>query len=109
METLAAESTSGKKKVERKKTRSQPGILPCTSTASSMARASWASTAKTTNTAVLAKETPTRRSVAMSVKFARPTNSGAVMMSQRKNASTSEPTMGTTTKRSEEHTSELQS
>src|SRR5699024_7918614 len=98
IETLAAESTSGKKNVERKNTRSHGGIREATSTASSIATASWAPTATTTNTAVLRKEIPTVRSVAISAKLARPTNCGEVMMSQRKKASSSEPTMGSTTK-----------
>src|SRR5690606_37328046 len=98
METLAAERTSGKKNVERKKTRSQFGIWDWTSTASSMATASWAATAKTTNTAVLRKATATVRALEISAKLERPTNCGEEMMPQRKTASSSEPRIGTTTK-----------
>src|SRR5699024_5046533 len=98
IETLAADSTRGKKNVERKNTRNQLGMRDCTRTASSIATPSCAATANTTKMAVFRKEIATVESVAMSVKFRSPTNCGAVMMSQRKKASTREPMIGSRTK-----------
>jgi hypothetical protein len=55
----------------------------------------WMATATTTKAIVLRKDTRTVGSVAISAKFSRPTNCGGVMTSQRKNASTTEATIGT--------------
>jgi hypothetical protein len=93
-DTDAADRISGKKRAERKKFRSQPGILDWTSRASSRATANWMITATTTKPMVFRNDTRMVGLVAMLVKLSMPTNFGAVMMSHWKNASTVEPMMG---------------
>ena len=93
-ETDAAERISGKNSVERKNVRSQLGIFDWTRIASSSATASWTTTAVATKPMVLRNETRTVGLEARRAKLSKPTNSGAVMMSQRKNARTTEATIG---------------
>src|SRR4051812_15845625 len=93
-EIEAAERTSGKKNAERKNERSQAGIFDCTSTASASATASCTATATITKANVLMNEIRTVGSVMMSAKLSSPTNSGGLSTSQRKNASTTDATIG---------------
>ena len=94
MDTEAADRISGKKNAERKNARSQAGIFSCTMMASARARPSWRATATTTNTMVFRKDTRTVGSWTTSAKLSKPTNVGAEMMSQRKNARTTDATIG---------------
>jgi hypothetical protein len=85
--------------VERKNARRHDGIRDCTSTARPSATASWTMTAITTKPKVFRNATRTVGSAPMSAKLSTPTNSGLLMMSQRKKASRTEAKIGTTVKR----------
>src|SRR6185312_11567690 len=98
MDTLEAESTSGRKNVERKKVRSQLGILDWMSTARPIETLSCRVTATATKPTVFRNALRMVGSAPMETKLSTPTNSGALMMSQRKNARVSEATMGTRVK-----------
>src|SRR5688572_13093964 len=91
MDTDAADSTRGKKKVERRNTLCQDGILAWSMEARLSAMPSSRMTATTTNTMVFRNDTRTVGSCAREAKLAKPTNWGAEMMSQRKKARISEP------------------
>src|SRR3954451_20712724 len=94
-ETEAAESTSGKKNAERKTLCRPRGSREPTRMASHSAIPSCSETAMITNRIVLRNATRTVASAAMSPKLCSPAQVGELMMSQLKNASTNEATIGT--------------
>jgi len=93
-ETEAADRINGKNSAERKKARSHAGIFDCTSSASSRAIASCTITAAMTKPMVLRNDVRTVGFEKSAMKFPTPTNFGAVMTSQWKNASTNDAMIG---------------